>query len=355
MKKKNVLIIILVFALAIVLLITGFMAGSTSRKEAPMAATKKILYYRNPMNPQITSPVPLKDQMGMEYVPVYEEEQGMTMKGSSGLYISPEKQQLLGIQTEEIQEVPLTKQIITVGMIAYDPDLYVAQEEYLQALKTANKTKKSVLISVSEQSNALLEAAGKKLLLLGMSKEEIESLAKQGTPQENLYLPGSADKVWAYMPIYEYEIGLIKEGMPVGIEAIAFPGGKFIGKIIAITPVLDPLTRSVQIRTEIENPGHKLKPQMYVNGKIEVQLGEKLAVPEEAVMDTGERQMVFVAKGEGNFEGREVKLGAKANGFYEILSGLEEGESVVSSGNFFVDSESRLKPQADTQTQHQHK
>jgi len=363
MKKKNILIIILCPIAVLAVLMTGFVLGSMHKNEGQGAAARKILYYRNAMNPQITSPVPKKDEMGMDYAPVYavpagrqeEEGQGAGIPGAAQLSINPQQQQLLGIQTEKIQKRPLTKQILTVGMVAYDPDLYVAQEEYLQALKTANNTQNSVLTSVSAQSKALLEAAQKKLLLLGMSKEEIDALAKAGKPQENLYLPGAADKVWAYMPIYEYEIGFIKEGMPVEIESVAFPGEVFQGKIIAITPVLDASTRSAQIRTEIDNPQAKLKPQMYVNGKIEAGLGEKLAVPEDAVMDTGERQLVFVAKGEGNFEQSEVKLGEKAKGYYEVLSGLEEGEEVVSSGNFFVDSESRLKTPVNSGIQHQHK
>ncbi len=355
MKKKNIFLIILFFIIMLAFLMIGFMLGSMQKRGDNGPHAKKILYYRNPMNPEITSPVPMKDQMGMDYVPIYEEEKTARMKESPGIYINPEQQQLLDIRTEKIGKRFLTKQILTVGIIAYDPDLYVAQEEYLQALKTVNKTKKSVLSSVSEQSKDLLEAAKKKLLLLGMSEEEINSLEKQSSPQENLYLPISADKVWVYMPIYEYDISFIKEGMPVEVESIAFPGEVFKGRIVAITPVLDASTRSIQIRTEIENQEHKLKPQMYVNGKIEVDLGEKLAVPEQAVMDTGERKIVFVATGEGNFQQREVELGAKAKGYYEVISGLKEGEEVVSSGNFFVDSESRLKAPVDTEPHHQHK
>jgi len=342
MKKKNILMAFILF-IAFILFVVGFLftvrhpikEGTQQKKD------RKILYYRNPMNPQVTSPVPMKDQMGMDYVPVYEEE-GMK-SDASGIYISSERQQLIGIKKEIVQKRPLTHQILTVGRVAYDPELYIAQEEYLQALKTVSATKNSVLSSIIEQSNSLLAAAEKKLLLMGMSKDQIQELAKQGKPQQNLYLPLNEDSVWVYMAIYEYEIGLIKEGLPVAIDAIAFPGEVFKGKIIAITPVLDPKTRSVQVRAEIENTEHKLKPEMFLNAKINIDLGEKLAVPEEAVMDTGERKIVFIAKPDGYFVSREVKLGNKAGDYYEVLSGLEEGEEVVSSGNFFVDSESRLK------------
>lgn len=301
---------------------------------------RKILYYRNPMNPQVTSPVPMKDQMGMDYVTVYEEEK---TSAESGVYISPEKQQLIGVKKEKVQKRRLTNQILTVGRVAYDPALFVAQEEYLQALRTKDKIGESSLTLIKEQAESLAEASKKKLTLLGMSEQEIEDLAKKGKPQGSLYLPVEEDTVWVYITIYESDIGLVKEGLPVEIEATAFPGETFKGKVVAITPVLDPMTRSIQVRAVVDNVQHKLKPDMFVNVRIDVDLGEKLAVSQEAVIDTGERQIVFAAKPNGYFQSREIKLGNKVQDFYEVLSGLSEGEEVVSSGNFFVDSESRLK------------
>jgi len=129
----------------------------------------------------------------------------------------------------------------------------------------------------------------------------------------------------------------------VEITATAFPGEVFTGNIAAISPVLDPTTRSVQARTEIGNPGGKLKPGMFVNALVKIALGKKLAIPEEAVVNTGKRSVVFLSDPDGYFQSRDVNLGTKANGYYEVLSGLKEGDAVVSSGNFFVDSESRLK------------
>jgi len=230
-----------------------------------------------------------------------------------------------------------------VGEIAYDPDLYVAQEEYLQALKIATATKNSVLNPVAERSDSLLKASGKKLSLLGMSKAQIEDLSERGTAQENLYLPSDSDSIWAYMTIYEYEIGLIGEGIPVEIDVVAFPGEVFKGNIAAITPVLNAQTRAIRVRAEIENPEHKLKPQMFVNARINIDLGEKLAVPETAVIDTGMRKIVYVVKQDDTFEQRDVTLGQKALGYFEALEGLKEGDIVVTSGNFLVDSESKLK------------
>ena len=315
------------------------------KKEGPSQAKAKdaktkILFYRNPMNPEVTSPVPMKDSMGMDYVPVYKEESDVQ---ASGIYISPEKQQLIGVTKEKIEKRKLNHQIITVCKIAYDPDLYVAQSEYIQASKTLAATENSVLPSIKEQSKSFLNAAEKKLLLLGMTKDQIDELAKNAAPQENLYLPGASTTVWVYLTIYEYELGLIKEGQEVQIDTVAFPGELFKGKISSITPVLDPLTRSAQVRVEVDDSAHKLKPQMYVNAKIQIDLGEVLAMPEEAVLDTGLRKIVYVAKEGDILEAREVTLGQKAQGYYEVLSGINAGDVVVTSGNFLVDSESKLR------------
>jgi len=304
------------------------------------AKERKVLYYRNPMNPQATSPVATKDSMGMDYLPVYEEEQD---NQGSGVYISPEKQQLIGVKKEKIKKRQLTYQVLTVGKVAYDPELYVAQEEYLQALKTAQATRNSVLTSVTTQSDSFLSASENKLLLLGMNKEGIQELAKRGKSEQNLYLPQQNDTVWVYLTVYEYEMGLVKEGLSVEIDAVAYPGETFTGKIASIVPVLNSETRSTQARVEVKNIDGKLKPEMFVNAKLNVDLGEKLAVAETAVLDTGVRKIVYLAKEGDMLEAREVTLGQKAQGYYEVLGGLKEGEMVVTSGNFFIDSESRLK------------
>jgi len=320
--------------------ICGMTLVKKEKASAKKAGKNKIIHYRNPMNPEVTSPVPMKDSMGMDYVPVYEGEQAAE---EAGIYMSPEKQQMIGVKKDKVEKRNLVYEILTVGKVAYDPDLYVAQEEYLQALKTTEATKNSVLTSVSAQSQSLQDAAEKKLTLLGMTKEQVVELSETGKPQENLYLPLTENTAWVYMTIYEYEIGLIKQGVAVEIEAVAYPGVKFSGKITAITPVLNAQTRSAQARAEIDDAEHKLKPEMFVNAKIKVDLGEKLAVPETAVLDTGMRKIVYLAKEGDTLEAREVTLGQKAAGFYEVLGGLKEGDTVVTSGNFLVDSESKLK------------
>jgi len=311
---------------------------------------KKIKYYRNPMNPEVTSPVPMKDSMGMDYVPVYENE---IPDSGTGVHINSEKQQFVGMVTEKVLKRQLIKDIQTVGIVAYNPELYVAQEEYLQALHTQDTTKNSVLASVSRQSAALTEAAEKKLLLLGMTKDEIVELAKKSKADEKLYFSQQEDKAWAYITIYEYESGAIKEGLPVEITAVSAPGEIFTGKIVSLTPILDSMSRSIQARVELDDPNHKLKPQMYLDVKIKIDLGEKLAVSQEAVINTGEKTIVVVTDEKDHFTSKDVSLGQLAGGFYEVLGGLEEGQTVVTSGNFLIDSESRLQS-AITGGSHQH-
>jgi hypothetical protein len=301
---------------------------------------KRILYYRNPMNPQVTSPVPMKDEMGMDYVAVYEE-QGT--RAHPGVYISPEKQQMIGVRKGRIEATKLSGQILTVGRVAYDPALFTAQQEYLQVLKGRRSAGQASPNYVDEQSASLLKAARSRLLLLGMSNAEIDELEKQGKPETSLYLPTREDKsVWVYVTVYEYEAAMVKEGMTVSVDAPAYPGRIFQGRIVSIAPVLEAATRTLKARALVDNPDGLLKLEMFVNVRISCDLGEKLAVPEEAVMHAGTRNIVFIADPNGYFTPRTVTLGAKAQGYYEVLQGLTAGEEVVTSGNFLVDSESKL-------------
>ncbi len=300
---------------------------------------KKILFYRNPMNPDVTSPVPMKDQMGMDYVPVYEEEK--TSQAASGVHIATEKQQLIGVKKQKIEKRKLTGQILSVGIVAFDPDLFVAQEEYLQALKTTKTMQSGNLSYTNEQLESLIKASKRKLMLLGMSEAEIKELEAKGQPQRYLYLPENGT-VWVYIMVYEYDMNFVKESVPVTVEAVAYPGEVFNGEVVSVAPILDRNNRTIKVRALVKDPANKLKPEMYVDAKINFDLGEKLAVPQEAILDSGTRKIVFVADSNDYFVPRDVTLGPKAQGYYEVLSGLSENETVVTSGNFLIDSESKL-------------
>jgi multidrug efflux pump subunit AcrA (membrane-fusion protein) len=306
----------LAMVLSIVIISGGFLFAEGKE-------TKKILFYRNPMNPAITSPVPMKDSMGMDYVPIYAREEAQ----QPGIQISLQKQKLLGIEKEVVKNHELIYEIKSAGKVAYDTGLYVTQQEYITAIQS--------------KSNDLAQAARQRLLLAGMSQAEISDLAATGKPQQNLYLPD--ETAWVYLSIYEQDAGLIKEGQTVSMENPSFPGELFSGKVGGISPVLDPETRSIKVRVKVINKNKKLKPEMFVNATIRVALGKKLAIPASAIIDTGTRKIVFVALGEDRFIQKEVILGQQAGNYVEVISGLHAGQAVVKSGSFFVDSESALR------------
>jgi membrane fusion protein, copper/silver efflux system len=344
MKKNSVITAVVVIAAMVVaagVFLNShyhFLSGGTATAGKKERSQRKILYYRNPMNPQVASPVPAKDEMGMDYVPVYEQE---AAPAHAGFYINPEKQQLIGVKKTKVEVRKLLGQILTVGNVAYDPILFVAQQEYLQTLKSSKQVADSKLAYAIQESDLLIDTAKRKLIQMGMSESEIAKLAASGKPEQSLYLP-EGDEIWVYLVIYEYEAGLVKEGQKVEVESPGYPGKNFTGTIVSVGPMLDPVTRSLKVRCLVDNPENKLKLDMYVNVKIEYDLGEKLAVPEDAVMHTGTRDIVFIADPNGYFQSRDVTLGQKVRGYYEVLAGLLPNEEVVTSGNFLIDSESKL-------------
>jgi Cu(I)/Ag(I) efflux system membrane fusion protein len=252
----------------------------------------------------------------------------------------------------------------------YSPELVSTQEEYLIALRARKDLVKSPFPEVAASGNSLAESAKRRLKLWDISDDQIKALEESGQAKKALTLyspfsgfvlekmaykgmslmPGMAlfkladlSVVWLYADIYEYELPFVRVGQQAAIQLSYLQGETFTGKAIYIYPSLDPNTRTAKVRFEFPNPDGKLKPEMFANVEIKVHLGTKLVVPEGAIIDTGLRQMAIVDKGNGYFEPREVKVGAKVDNYYEILKGLKAGERVVTSANFLIDSESRFK------------
>jgi Cu(I)/Ag(I) efflux system membrane fusion protein len=252
----------------------------------------------------------------------------------------------------------------------YSPELVSTQEEYLLALRAKKDLVKSPFPEVAGSGSSLAESAKRRLRLWDITDEQIKALEESGQAKKTLTLfspfsgfvleksafkgmnvmPGMAlykladlSAVWLYADIYEYELPFIRLGQEASIQLSYIPGEAFRGKAIYIYPSLNPETRTAKVRFEFPNPGGKLKPEMYANVEIKVHLGQKLTVPEGAIIDTGVRQMAIIDKGNGYFEPREVKVGAKVDNYYEVIKGLKAGERVVTSANFLVDSESKLK------------
>lgn len=310
---------------------------------AAKASQREPLFYRHPMRPDVTSPTPAKDEMGMDYIPVYSDEAptGTAVEGHAGFSIPVERQQLIGVKTAKVESRALDVEIRAVGRVAYDPELYNAIEEYKQAASAREKVKESPLPDARRGAEALLRSASTRLRLLGMSPEQIDKLSADGADPINLLLPDKT--AWIYAEVYEYEVDLLKPGLTLSAVAPSMPGRSYRGKIVSIDPVVNAQTRTARVRALVQTPDEALRPETFVNVEIRLALGQRLSVPEDSVLDTGERQLVFVRKGEGDFEPREVKLGRQASGFYEIKSGLSAGEEVVTAANFLIDSESRFR------------
>lgn len=312
--------------------------------EAVAADDGKPLYYRNPMHPEATSPVPMKDEMGMDYIPVYAEAgAGSGVSGQGSLVLSQEKKQMIGMKSEAVEMRDLSAVVRASGNVAYDPDLYHAIAEYGEAAKARDAVKESPYPDVHQRADALVRASELRLRQLGLSEEQIAAISGSTQPPTNLLFGGPGGTVWVYAQIYEYEISFVKPGQHVEITTPAYPGRRFRGVVKALDSNLSPETRSLRVRIEVPNPGGLLKLEMYVDAAIEAGLGRALALPASALVDTGERQLAFIDLGGGRIEPREVRVGREAEGYYEIVSGLKRGEKVVTSANFLIDSESKLK------------
>ena len=305
---------------------------AVAEKPAGAAAARErtILFYRNPMNPDVTSPTPMKDEMGMDYVPVYSDEdasQAGNVEGHAAFTLSAQRQQLIGVTRAKVETKELTKEIRTAGKVAYDPDLYRALVEYRQATRGG--------------ASELARAAGLRLRQMGVSEDAIKVMSAPEHDPENLLLPGK--EVWVYAQIYEYEVDLVRPGQAVTVIAPSAEQRTYAAKVVAVDSVLNPTTRTARARMLVATPNSDLRPETFVHVDIAVALGRKLAVPAEAILDTGEHQLAFVIKGAGTFEPRSVVLGPRADGDFAVLSGLTEGEEVVASANFLIDSESRFR------------
>ncbi len=329
--------------------VTCPICGARVAESPPASSTKKILYWTDPMLPGYKSDKPGKSPMGMDMVPVYQEDATGSVESQQGpagyapILVSPQKQQLIGVTTAVATRRAMTHTIRTVGRIAYDPELYQAEEEYLQALNGWLNSQTITNPEVRTQAERLVESAKLRLKLLGLGDRLIEEMISWQGPDKRLLLADPEGRVWLYAPVYEFELPLVSIGQRVRVESQAIPGQTMEGMIQSIDAVLDPASRTARVRAVLTDPQRLLKPEMFVNASIVAELGEVLAVPEDAVFDTGTRRIVFIDQGKGLFEPRDVTVGVKADGFCEVKAGVGEGERVVTSGNFLIDSESRLK------------
>ncbi|MFD2233053.1 efflux RND transporter periplasmic adaptor subunit [Phaeospirillum tilakii] len=368
------------------------------------AGKGRILYYRNPMGLADTSPVPKKDGMGMDYVPVYAgDDDGATLK------VSPDKVQKLGVRTEAARMTPLVKSIRAVGSVqvdernlhvvtakfegyierlhvnqtgqtvrrgqtlmeVYSPDLVLAEQEYLVAAKGAQSLD-NASPEARDAARSLAEGALARLRNWDVPSPQIERLRQGGPPSRTLsfaspaggivlekravqgmrFMPGEilyqiADlsTVWVVAELFEQDLAQVSLGQVATVKFNALPGQTFTGKVTFVSPTVTEQTRTAKVRIELPNREGRLKPALYGAVELASPVADHpvLAVPDSAVLDSGTRQTVLVEKGEGRFEPRDVKSGIRANGLIEIRDGLAEGEKVVVRANFLIDAESNLR------------
>ena len=262
----------------------------------------------------------------------------------------------------------------------YSPDLVSTQQEYLIARRGQKRLGESSYQDVARSAESLLRAARNRLRLWDISDEQIQQLEESGQvtrtmtiyspingfvthrnlyeqayvkPDTELYMLADLSTIWVYADIYEYEVPFVRVGQRAIMQLSYFPGKTYAGRVSYIYPTLDSKTRTVRVRLDFRNPGFALKPGMFADVELKINYGTQTLIPSEAVLDSGLRQIVFIAKPDGFFEPREVQLGARLENQYIVLSGLEPGQTIVTSGNFLIDSESRLSTAAGG-ISHQH-
>ena len=387
-------------------------AAPAGGAQAGAGGERKILFYRNPHDPNDTSHEPKKDQMGMDFIPVYSDEVGAgggagapAPEGLATVNIDPARQQLIGLRTAPVEKGPVGSALRTNGRITpdetrvhhvnlkvggyvtgtnadfvgqpikkgeplftfYSPDLLAAQEEYLLALRTRERLRQG---GASEDGDALVESARRKLELWDIPASAVERLERTGKPVKDVtfYAPATGvitkrdavpgmrveagampiemvdlSRVWVQADVYESELRHVKVGVPATLSLKAYPNRTFKGRVSFIAPQLDPKTRTVAVRLEFPNPTGELKPEMFGEVTLQSTTRKGLRIPSDAVIDSGTESVVFVALGGGKFEPRTIEVGDAAGAHVEVVKGLSEGEQVVTRANFLIDSESRLK------------
>jgi len=367
----------------------------------PMTDPDAVAHYTCPMHPSVKQSEPGSCPIcGMDLEPVLQSE----VSGGVVL-IDAVRRQSIGVRTETVTRGPMTRTVRAVGHLTYDergladvdlkvkgwvrelhvdaqgeyvgkgqplftfysPDLYAAQQDYLQALRARERA------ADGEEAGLLLDSARERLILWDLTGAQVDSLASRGRaqryvtifapasghviakhvvegasvmPGQMLYRIAPLDRVWVEAEVYESDLAILKVGQRADIRLTYLPGREFKGTIDHIYPYMDEDARTGRVRLVLRNPDLELRPNMYADVELKVDLGSPLRVPQEAVIYTGPRRIVFLDLGEGRLKPTEIQVGRSAGAYFEVLSGLSSGDVVVTSGNFLVAAESRLRSAA---------
>ncbi len=383
---------------------------ATSMSVGEANGEREILFYRNPMDATITSPVPMQDEMGMDYVPVYADQAtAATVSGSAVVTLNPGMVQNMNVRTNLVERRDLRHPIRTVGYLDYDPERmvtvttkysgwvervyvnYVGQpvepgeplfevyspelvqtEQEMLAAKRYAQQMGNASEDARIRAQALVDAARERLGYWDIAPEQIDQLERTGEvfrtltvvapagglvmkrmaglggmaiqPGMEIFHIADLSSLWLLVEVFEDQVSWVSEGTPAEIELSYFPGESFRGAVRFIEPEFDEATRTLRVQIEVPNPSGKLRKGMFATVKFDpVAVRDAVVVPQEAVLRTGQRSVVIVDQGKGRFAPQEVQIGHASEGYLEILSGLEPGQSVVTSAQFLLDSESRLR------------
>lgn len=385
---------------------------------AQAAGERKVLYYRDPKSPSFKSDQPgVNPETGGDLEPVYENDPSSLPMGTirvtpekqqligvkfgevtagAGVHsfravgkVTMDETRFSKVQTRiegwvEKVYVDFTGKLVEKGqplLTMYSPEMLASQQEYLLAMRSREIMKDSPLAGSQQQSDSLLAASRKRLELFSLSESQIEEITRTQkpltnitiyspisgyvmmrnaflkqriTPETELYTVVDLSKVWIMADVFENEASMIQVGMPAGMSLSYGGGRKINGRVSYIQPQVDPTTRTLRVRIEADNPDMALKPDMFVDVDFSVSMPARMTVPAEAVLDTGLKKTVFVDRGNGYLEPRQVETGERIGDRIEITKGLKPGDRIVISGNFLIDSESQLKSAASGMAGHQH-
>lgn len=323
-----------------------------------------------PMHPQITSDKPGSCPIcGMDLISIeeYQKEFGAqettnsetsentnhdgSVKNSSAnkpddratFKLTLDKQQVIGVHIAPVEKRKLFREITAPGRVAFDPELYTAQSEYLEAIRQWARVKNSPLEATRKNTQEMIRSSKIRLRVLGLSDDQISSLARKGKQSESLILSGKGEDSWIYADVFEQELANIEKGLPVEISASFLQGKKLFGEVSSVDEVINPQTRTAKLRISVKSKSIKLRPESFVTVSIFAPLGELKAIPKSAVIDTGKETFVFINRGEGTFEPRNITLLKEGEDYYGVGDELNFGDEVVVGANFMLDSESRLK------------
>ena len=383
-------------------------AGNVKRRQTT-GSEREILFYRNPMNPTISSPVPAKDEMGMDYVPVYADQADQVVGQGTAVSIDPVVVQNMNVQTAVVERRDLNQEIRTVGYLEYDqermvtvttkysgwvekvyvnyvgepvkkgqplfeiysPELVQTEQELLSAIQYAKKLD-ITSTEAGRRANALADSARERLRYWDISSEQIDELERTGEvfrtlqvaapasglvmkrmnglegmavrPGMEVYHIADLRTIWLSVEIFEHQVAEIGLGSEAEVELTYFPGEVFRGTVRYIEPEFSEATRTLRLKVEVSNPTGRLRAGMFGTVRFHPTAARQaLVVPTQAILRTGQRSIVIVDLGEGSFAPREITTGHEGGGEVEVLEGLEEGDRIVTSSQFLIDSESNLQ------------